>query len=280
MVTGAAGQVGSRVTHVLEERSHEVVPLSSRELDITDEAKVHELVAQLHPDVIINCAAKTAVDACETDPDGAFAANAWGVRNLVAAAAENVARVIHLSSDYVFDGAKSDPYLEDDAVAPLSVYGQSKAAGEKELRRDVDLTVRSSWVMSASSGNIASVIRTLFLGGGPLSFVADQVGTPTLADDLAGRIVDLMESSAVGTVHIANAGETSWWGLARSFGVALGCDPDRVIAIDSLQSAKKYPAPRPRYSALGSSLIATWGIEPLRSWEEAVLAIVGEWARN
>jgi len=229
----------------------------------------------MSPDVVINCAAKTAVDACETDREGAFAVNATGVRFLVGAARS--ARVIHLSSDYVFDGSKTEPYLEDDPVAPLSVYGASKAAGEKELRSEVDLLVRSSWVMSASAGNIASVIRTLFARDAPLSFVIDQVGTPTLADDLASRVVALMEADASGTIHVANSGETSWWGLARRFGAALGCDPERVLAIDSTQAAGKYPAPRPRYSALGSKVLDRWGLEPLRSWEDAVEAIVSEW---
>ncbi|MHB8188838.1 MAG: dTDP-4-dehydrorhamnose reductase [Ferrimicrobium sp.] len=282
LVTGAHGQVGSRVVNEARSRQSgiEVIGASSSELDITNRTLVHEWIRSQRPDWVVNCAAATGVDACEVETYAAYSVNAIGVRWLVEASEAVGAHVCHLSSDYVFDGRKDLPYVEWDTTNPLSVYGASKLAGETELRHGQDLLIRSSWVMSESPGNIASVIRTLVAGTGELRFVDDQVGSPTNANDLAKAVVDLVERAVSGTVHVANAGVTSWWGLASRLAILLGGDPNRVVAIDSEESRRRYRAPRPRFSALESWVLPATGVAPLRSWEEALDAIVTAWEES
>ncbi len=271
-VTGSGGQVGSRVVALLRGLSVpvEIFAVGRARLDVTARDEVHEFVSALRPDWIINCAAYTAVDRAETEPERAYAANAMAVRWLVEAAERSGSRVCHFSTDYVFDGSLGRPYREWDRTNPLGVYGASKLAGEMELRTGLDLCLRSAWVMSASAGNIAATVGRLALSRTEMRFVDDQFGSPTSADDLAAATIRLILSSCSGRFHVVNAGAASWLEVARHLAACVGADPDLVKPAATAEMRERFPAPRPVYSVLEPAALAAGGFEPLRDWHEAL----------
>ncbi len=278
VVTGAGGQVGTRVVRLLRGLSVpiEVFPVDSRALDVTARDQVHALVAALRPDWIVNCAAYTAVDRAESEPERAYAANAMAVRWLVEAAEGAGTRVCHFSSDYVFDGTLGRAYREWDQTNPLGVYGASKLAGEMELRNGIDLCLRSAWVMSASSGNTAATIGRLALAGREMRFVDDQFGSPTSADDLAAAAIRLLLSSYSGRFHVVNAGAASWFQVARHLASCVGADPGLVQPAATAEMRELYRAPRPVYSVLDATAISAGGVMPMRDWHDALAAVAAE----
>jgi dTDP-4-dehydrorhamnose reductase len=272
LVTGAGGQLGQRVVAALGRlRAPIEVFRAPREvLDVVDRTAVHEAVRTLRPDWIINTAAMTGVDRAETEVELAWRVNALAVRWLVEAAEACGARVAHVSTDYVFDGAGHAPYGEWDPCCPLGVYGKSKRGGELELRPGRDLLARTAWLMSPSGRNVATTIARRVSEGAPLRFVADQVGSPTSAADLAQLLVELVGTGATGVFHLVNQGEASWLEVAQHLVATLGGDPGRVEAATTEELRELYPAPRPRYSVLGMrAYVAVSGREP-RPWQEAV----------
>lgn len=281
VVTGAEGQVGSEVVATLERRSAEqrrdlvleVVGFGRDRLDVTQRDAVVAALGALRPDLVVHCAAFTAVDRCESEPDRAFGVNALGTRHVAEAARRVGAHLVSVSTDYVFDGRATRPYREWDAPNPLSVYGASKLAGEREC--DASATVvRTSWVCGRFGANMAKTVLRLAAGEGPLRFVDDQHGSPTVAADLAEMLVTLGLERRPGLFHVTNAGTTTWYGFARAVVAAAGGDPQRVEPISTAQLVPPRPAPRPVNSVLDNAVLRLSGLALLPAWEESVARLV------
>ncbi|MDA8291993.1 MAG: dTDP-4-dehydrorhamnose reductase [Actinomycetota bacterium] len=286
-MTGSAGQVGSEVVAELERRAAavvrgrgiEVVAADRRRLDVSDRDAVLAAVTSLEPDVVVHPAAWTAVDACEGDPDRAFAVNALGTRHVAEAARLAGAHVAYVSTDYVFDGTTDRAYTEWDEPRPRSVYGASKLGGERELDPTATV-VRTSWVCGRSGANmVKTVLRLASSGDGPLRFVDDQHGCPTVAGDLASTLVDLALSRRPGLFHVTNAGEASWYELARHVVAVSGHDPGRVEPIATADLDPPRPAPRPARSVLDNAALRLGGMPLLPDWRESVGRLVAELTR-
>ena len=254
-ITGAGGGLGS----ALQERAgagHELLPFLHADLDVADPAAVRAAIGDARPDVVIHAAAMTAVDACELDPLRAYRANALGTRNVALASRETGAVLVAVSTDYVFDGEKREPYHEFDATHPISVYGSSKLAGEREARQAPDhLIVRTSWVFGSGKDFLTDALRRLSAGE-TLPAIADVVGSPTFVGHLAERILPLVEAGHRGVVHVSGGRPTSWHDLladaVRRFAL-----PGQVTPQKAEELAR--PAPRPRFSALTSLALPSEG---------------------
>lgn len=278
VITGAGGQVGSSLAARAAQADREVLALTSAQCDITDPAGV-EGVGLRAGDVLVNCAAYTDVDAAETDADRAQAVNAAGPGHLAAACARAGARLIHISTDYVFDGdfggAAPRPYEPGDATRPLSVYGRTKRAGEQAvLAASPDaLVVRTAWVYTGAAGgsDFVAVMRDRAAADATVEVVADQVGSPTYVGDLVEAVLALArQRPGAQLLHAANSGAASRYEQARAVYAALGADPERVRPVNS--AARPRPAPRPAYSALSGAESARAGLAPLRPWRDALAA--------
>ena len=271
LVTGAGGQVGEEFLQ--EAGAHpifvEVMGTKREQLDFTDRSQVFDAVTGFGPDWIVHLGAMTAVDACEDDPDAAYLANALSVRYLKQAARRTGSRICYLSTDYVFDGKASTPYREWDPTSPLSVYGKSKLAGEAELEAD-DLIVRTSWVMGRYGRNILKTILSLARAEGTVRFVADQVGSPTVVEDLARTISTLLLEDMSGIFHVTNQGHLSWYDLVRFVFAEVGADQARVVPIDSAEIAATRKAPRPAFSVLDNCALRVAGMAPMPHYRESV----------
>lgn len=263
----------------------ERIGLARGRLDITDRAAVLDRLRAAAPDVVVNCAAFTAVDAAEADPAAAFAINRDGAANMAASCAALGLPLVHLSTDYVFDGEKGLPYGEDDAVAPLNVYGASKAAGEQAVRdRHAEhLILRTSWLYAAHGRNFVRTMLAM-IGRPEIRVVDDQQGCPTAASDLAATILALAERAAGpgcawGTYHCCNAGGATWFDLASAVLQAAavaspGAPAPRLVPVTTADFPR--PARRPRRSVLDCRrLAASFGIE-MRPWGEALADVLGE----
>jgi dTDP-4-dehydrorhamnose reductase len=274
LVTGAGGMLAADLVRVLEGR--QVTALGRRDLDITDAAAVREAV--VGHDVVINTAAFTNVDAAESDKQTAFAVNATGAGNVADAAAAVGARLVHVSTDYVFDGTGTRPYAEDSPRAPLGAYGRSKAAGEELVQRHPGVyLVRTAWLYGEHGSNFARTMLRLAGERDTVSVVTDQVGQPTWSRDLAAAIVALVDAEApFGIYHGTNAGEASWFDFARAIFEESGLDPERVKPTDS--SSFTRPAPRPAYSVLSHAAWATARLPAPRPWRDALHTAIAEGA--
>lgn len=268
LVTGANGILGRAVRERMT--GGDTLYLWGREeADITDEAAVRAAARGLDFDTVIHAAAYTNVDGAESEPAKAMAVNRDGTRHVAALARERGAVLVYVSSDYVFDGTKGAPYVEEDPTHPLGVYGASKRAGE-EAALDSGapcLVVRTSWLFGHGGKNFVDTIAAKALRGEPLQVVADQHGSPTYARDLAHGIELLLRRGALGIVHVTNAGETTWHGLAVEIARTLGA-PVPVAPVTTAAFAR--PAPRPAYSVLSGARFRALAGAPLPSWEDAV----------
>lgn len=270
LITGASGMLGRDLQEALAGR--DVTALGRADLDVTDAAATREAVAG--HDVVINAAAYTKVDDAESHEAEAFAVNATGPANLAAAAAAQGARLVQVSTDYVFDGGATSPYPEDGPYAPISAYGRTKAEGERlalEANPAGTFVVRTAWLYGAHGPNFAKTMLKLAESKDTWSVVDDQVGQPTWTGDLARQIVALLDADApAGVYHGTNSGQVSWFGFARAVLEEAGLDPERITPTDS--SAFVRPAPRPAYSVLGHDGWARAGLPPMRDWREALTA--------
>lgn len=273
LVTGAAGALGSELVPLLD--PHEVVAVDVGGLDVTDRSLVLGTFHELRPDVVINCAAMTAVDACETDPDRAFAVNGLAVRHLVEGCRATGAHLTTISTDYVFDGTKEGPYDEWDEPNPRSVYGRSKRAGEIEAGPAATI-VRTSWLSGAEGTNVVKTVLRLLQDDGPLRFVTDQVGNPTFVGDLAPVVRRLSVERRPGIFHVTNQGAVSWFELAREIAVAAGADPDRVEPCLTTELRPARPAPRPANSVLDNVALRISGLPVPRDFREPLRELVRE----
>jgi dTDP-4-dehydrorhamnose reductase len=284
LVTGAAGMVGSDLVLAADAVGVDAVAVTREGLDLTDEGAAAALVAEVRPDVVVNCAAFTAVDRCESEPRLAHEVNEHGARRLARACASVGSRLVHLSTDYVFDGRLDRPYREDDEPNPQSVYGRSKLAGERavaEVLGDAATVVRTSWVCGEHGGNmVATVLRLAdrLPPGEQLAFVDDQRGHPTFAADLAPALLALAAESPGGIVHLTNAGVVSWYGFVRHVLAATGRSPAEVDAmvrpITTADLDPPRPAPRPANSVLANRRWTELGHEPLRHFSEPLAELV------
>ena len=293
LVTGGNGQLGRDVRDVLAgavpdggvlpvERGPgdiEVLSTDIDNLDVVNRTAVGEAFDSFRPQVVIHGGAFTAVDACESDPDTAFAVNAMGTRHVAEAAHRVGAHLLYVSTDYVFDGTLDRPYVEWDTTNPQSVYGRSKLGGELEVAAvgGGDATVvRTAWVSGAHGANMVKTVLRLASASpdGPLRFVDDQHGTPTFTADLATAIVGLALDRRPGRFHVTNQGETTWFGFARATLAAAGLDPDRVEPIATGDLDPPRPAPRPANSRLDNAALRLSGLDLLPEWTDSLARLV------
>ena len=268
MVTGAKGMLGTDATGLLRQHGHDVVGVDLGDLELTDPTAVKAAFGEV--DVVLNCAAWTAVDDAEEKEDAALVVNATIPGVLAGAAAATGTRLVHISTDYVFAGDASTPYAEDAPMSPRSAYGRTKAAGETAVREalpDAHLIVRTAWLYGAHGGCFPRTIARVAAERGAISVVDDQVGQPTWTRDVADLVRRLVESDApAGTYHATSSGQTSWFGFAQRVVEAAGLDPAIVTATDS--QAFQRPAPRPAYSVLGHDALERVGLTPIGDWAE------------
>jgi len=267
LVTGAAGMLGSDLGPALAASGHEVLARPRSDLDIADAKAVARAVRELSPDVVVNCAAFTKVDDCETD-SRAFEVNTRAVEHLADACGQGGVQLVQISTDFVFDGEKAAPYTEEDPVGPLSAYGRTKLGGEEAaLRLPGSLVVRASWLFGRSGWNfIEAILKQVAGGRKELSVVTDQVGRPTATTDLSEAIVALLEAGAFGIYHFANRGEVSWNEFAREILWRAGIGDVSVEPTTSAALAR--PAKRPPYSVLDTGKYERLTGRPIRSFHE------------
>ena len=268
LITGAGGQLGIDLVRCCETAGDDVIATTHRDLDISDRDAVHGAVSTLRPDVVVNCAAWTAVDACEGDPDRAVAQNGLAVRWLAESCDRAGARLVQIGTDYVFDGLLDRPYHEWDDPAPQSVYGASKLFGEREaLAMGTDAAVvRTSWVCGQHGSNMVKTIMRLATEHTTLAFVSDQIGHPTFTADLAPMIRRIAAERRSGVHHVTNQTPTSWYGFAREVVAAMGKEPDMVRPITTAELTPARPAPRPANSVLDNAVLRMAGIALLRDF--------------
>ena len=268
LLTGAGGMLGLDLVSVLS--GHDVTAMGRPDLDITDADAVDRAVSGHY--VVVNAAAYTKVDDAETHRDEAFAINAEGPRHLARACKAHGARLIHVSTDYVFDGNATTPYPEDTPRNPASVYGQSKAAGEEAIEEEYpegSITIRTAWLYGEHGPNFPRTMLTLAKTRESIDVVTDQEGQPTWTRDLAEWIRLLIDSDIRhGVFHGTNAGHTSWWDFAREVYRLASLDPERIRPTTSESFPR--PAPRPAWSVLGHDAWREAGLPSPRSWQEAL----------
>jgi len=242
---------------------------------------VMQAVTSVAPDLVLNAAAWTAVDACQTDPDRAWRDNALGARHVAEAARAVGAHLVHVSTDYVFDGTNPAPYREWDDPHPASVYGASKLGGEREVLAQLPgaAVVRTAWVCGQHGANMVKTVLRLAATHDELSFVDDQRGCPTFTEDLADAIHRLAVGRLPGLFHVTNQGPTTWYGFARAVVELAGRDPDMVRPITTAELQPPRPAPRPANSVLDNAALRLSGLPLLDDWHEPLARTVAALAR-
>jgi dTDP-4-dehydrorhamnose reductase len=271
LVTGAAGMLGQDMCRLLCDRGEPVIALGRAELDITDPAAVAGCLGRDKPDVVVNCAAWTAVDAAEEQEAEALRINGTGVVNLASACQQEGACLVQLSTDYVFGRGEQRSYAEDDTPAPVNAYGRTKLAGERAAlgMPSGGYVVRTAWLYGAHGPSFVRTMLRRARAGSPAQVVNDQSGQPTWTVDVAAQIFALIAAGAQpGIYHATSSGVTTWHGLAREVFRLAGADPDQVTPITS--AAYPRPASRPRYSVLGHDAWARTGVAPIGDWTGAL----------
>ena len=276
LVTGAGGQLGHDVAKAFAaDGHHEVVATTRNELDLTDRDSILGAITSVEPDAVVHAGAWTAVDACESDPDLAFRVNALGTRHVQDACRIVGARLLYVSTDYVFDGTATEPIDEWQPTNPLGVYGRSKLGGEHEV--DVaggGTIVRTAWVCGLNGKNFVKTMLRLAGERDELRVVADQLGSPSFTEDLADGIKRLVVGRLPGVFHLTNAGVASWFELAQATLRSAGLDPGRVTPITTAE----YPTPakRPAYSVLDNAALRLQDLPALPSWQESLDRLVAQ----
>lgn len=292
LVTGASGQLGADLVMALRgelppggvRRSLmgpdgpsfsdlDVVGANHSQLPVESRSHVGQLFDEFEPELVFHCGAYTAVDACESDEARAYGINAIGTRNIAEASRRVGAHLVYISTDYVFDGTKGSAYREWDDPNPMSVYGRSKLAGERECPPDATI-VRTSWVAGAQGANMVKTALRLAAGEGPLRFVSDQHGSPTFCADLAAALVTLGTNKMPGIFHVTNAGATTWFGFVQKVLSLAGADPSRVHPIHTDELDPPRPAPRPANSILENAALSLLGLGLLPEWEDGLTRLV------
>ncbi|WP_251551929.1 dTDP-4-dehydrorhamnose reductase [Neobacillus muris] len=275
IVTGAAGQLGKDVLLELEKKNHQAIGTDREQLDITIEENVLAFINEIKPDVILHCAAYTNVDAAEENEDLAYQINALGTKNLAKAAKQAGAKLMYISTDYVFDGTATEPYEVDEPTKPLGAYGRTKLAGEEFVREYLEqfFIVRTAWVFGIYGQNFVKTMLRLGKERGEVGVVHDQIGSPTYTVDLAKFMVELMGTEKYGVYHATNSGVCSWYEFAVEIFKQAGLNV-KVNPLTTEQFPR--PAARPKYSVLSKKKIEEQGLTPLRDWKAALAAYLNE----
>lgn len=274
LIVGAEGQLGHDLMDVVAAAGHDVVGMDLPAIDITDPSSVAAAMNTVRPDVVVNAAAYTAVDAAEEHEATALQVNGVGPGVLAQAVSSRPGvRLVHISTDYVFDGSATSPYAEDAPTNPASAYGRTKAVGEEEVLTklpDRGFVVRTAWLYGQNGGNFVKTMLKLAADRETLAVVDDQRGQPTWSRDLAGQIEALMAADApAGVYHGTSSGETTWFDFTREIFRLAGLDPERVQPTTTDKFPR--PAPRPAYSVLGHQRWEEIGVTPIRHWQEALV---------
>jgi dTDP-4-dehydrorhamnose reductase len=284
VVFGASGQLGVELVRELRSRRYVVTGWERRQVDITDSAAVERALASSAADVVLNAAAYNQVDVAEKEPQAAFLVNGLAVRNLAVACRQIDARLVHFSTDYVFDGRARHPYVEDDPTHPLSAYAVSKLAGELYAQAYLDhaLVVRTSGVfgpggLATARGNFVELMLRLAGSGQPIRVVEDHVASPTYAPLLAARTVDLVDRDLSGVFHIAGGIPISWFQFARTIFELAGFEP---LLLATNEREYRTPAQRPKYSALSNAKIERLGLPPMPPLRETLATYLAERGRK
>ena len=273
LITGSNGMLGHDLINVLDER-HELILTTSKTLDITDKKQTIDYIRDENPDIVINSAAYTDVDGCEENSDLAYNVNGEGVKNLALACKDTDCPLVHISTDYVFDGTATKPIPEDGEIGPISVYGKSKLKGEEAIREVLDkyFIIRTAWLYGINGRNFPKTMLELAENHSEITVVYDEVGTPTYTSDLAEGISRLIETDYYGIYHLTNSGSCSWCEFARYIFEIAGRDV-KVTPVTASEFAR--PAPRPSYSVLENKNWIEKGFEPLRDYKEAIKEYIG-----
>jgi dTDP-4-dehydrorhamnose reductase len=269
LVLGGAGMLGQAVVQEARSRGWAALSLSREQADVTDRGGLLEWARDFQPSLVINCAAHTRVDACETEMERAFAINTGGAENAAAAAESVGAKLVHVSTDYVFDGTARKPYKESAPTAPLSIYGKSKLEGERRvLHYDHALVVRTSWLFGPGGPNfVATMVDLIEAGRVPLRVVDDQVGAPTYTPFLARALFDLEQMGITGIVHYRNREPVSWYAFAQAI-ARQWSEGVEVVPVTTADFPR--PAPRPAWSVLEVALFESIAGRPVEPWEEGL----------
>jgi len=276
LITGARGMLGTDLVKrfTVHGSRFTVIGVDIDDFDITDEKGTIKEIKMVSPQVVINCAAFTDVDRCETESEKAFRVNRDGARNVALACREVGAKLIHISTDYIFNGEKREPYREEDGPGPINIYGLSKLEGEREILRLTThdsrlptLIIRTSWLFGKNGKNFVDTILRLAGEMNELRVVDDQVGSPTYTVDLSEGIERLVHQEATGIIHCTNTGECSWYNFAKEIIRIIGKEV-KVIPITSYELDR--PAPRPSYSVLSNERYYQLTGHRLRSWKEGL----------
>ncbi|MEJ9151437.1 dTDP-4-dehydrorhamnose reductase [Bacillus smithii] len=269
VITGAKGQLGTDLVDLLSDKGHKVYGYGREELDITNFDQVHQVISNVKPDVVIHAAAYTKVDLAESEQDQAFLVNAYGTRNVAVASEAVGAKLVYVSTDYVFDGAANTPYNEFSPTNPMSVYGKSKLAGEQFVRdlHSKFFIVRTSWVYGKNGNNFVKTMLKLAQERDELKVVDDQVGSPTYTVDLARCILDLIQTENYGIYHVSNSGHCSWYEFAKAIFEEAGIE---VKVNPCTTKDFPRPAPRPAYSVMEHMALRLNGFTEMPNWRDSL----------
>ncbi len=269
LITGVKGQLGYEVMRLLEGKE-EICGIDIDDLDITDSKKTFDYISQFKPDVVVHAAAYTNVDGCESNVDLAYKVNAIGTQNLASACLENNAIMVYISTDYVFDGEKGEPYLEFDKPNPINIYGKSKLAGEQMVQKMLNrfFIVRTAWLYGINGNNFVKTMLKLAKEKEEIRVVDDQWGTPTYTRDLAEAIYKLLNTHNYGIYHCTNRGMCTWYDFAKKIFQIAGLRNTKVIPISTEELGR--PANRPRYSVLRNYMLELTIGDCFMDWEEAL----------
>jgi len=267
VITGGHGQLATDLALTFD--AADTLVLSREDLDISRPEAVDSIMLRYRPEIVINTAAWTDVDGCESNETKARSINSWGPKNVVASAQKCGARVVQISTDYVFDGLLDRPYVERDRTNPQSIYGQTKLEGELAMREQ-DLIVRTSWLCGLHGSNILKTIVNLALSETPMVFVDDQIGHPSFTRDIAVTIRDLVHVQAHGIFHVTNHGAVSWFEFAQTILEHMGRPSTQVTAIATSELDPPRPAPRPPNSVLENSALQRAGLHPPPDFRETL----------
>jgi dTDP-4-dehydrorhamnose reductase len=275
LITGAGGQLGQDLVRTCADAGDEVIACDRARLDLTDRDAVYQAITAMRPDAVLHAGAWTAVDACQDDPERAFHTNALAAGWVADASRRVGAHLVALSTDYVFDGTKAEPYQEWDRPNPQSVYGRSKLAGEEAVAAHApgSTVVRTSWVCGEHGQNMVTTVLGL-LDRPELAFVDDQRGCPTFTADLAPMVRRLAVERRAGTHHVTNQGATSWYGFVRDILEQAGHDPAKVRPISTAELDPPRPAPRPANSVLDNAALRLGGLPLLPHYRESLVRLL------